>query len=120
MKNTFDLRKFLAENKTVVEEQELQEKYSLTENIQVHSDDANNYILVSAHDKGGNTQVIVHREELYGEPDLKKTFKISLDKFIDMLQSKGGVEQDPSLDNIYFDANTDALEEFLGSLGFNL
>ena len=35
MKNTFDLRKFLAENKTAVEEQELQEKYSFS--------DANDY-----------------------------------------------------------------------------
>ena len=92
----------------------------INENIQVQSDDENNYTLVSAHDKGGNTQVIVHREDLYGEPDLKKTFKISLDKFASMLQSKGGVQKDPSSDSIYFDANTDALEEFLGSLGFNL
>ena len=92
----------------------------VNENIEVQSDDENNHTLVSAHDKGGNTQVIVHREDLYGEPDLKKTFKISLDKFISMLQSKGRVEKDPSSDSIYFDANTDALEEFLGSLGFNL
>lgn len=35
MKNTFDLRKFLAENKTVVKEQELQEKYAFA--------DANDY-----------------------------------------------------------------------------
>ena len=118
MKNNFDLKKFLVENKLTTNSKFAEQ--SINENIEVQSDDENNYTLVSAHDKGGNTQVIVHREDLYGEPDLKKTFKISLDKFVSMLQSKGGVQKDPSSDSIYFDVDTDALEEFLGSLGFNL
>ena len=117
MKNTFDLKKFLVENKLTVNSKM---SSTVNENIEVQSDDDNNYTLVSAHDIGGNTQVVVHREALYGEPDIKKTFKISLGEFINMLQSKGGGEKDPSSDSTYFDANTDALEEFLRSLGFNL
>tara|TARA_R110002153_G_scaffold164567_1_gene317084 strand:+ start:59 stop:415 length:357 start_codon:yes stop_codon:yes gene_type:complete len=118
MKNNFNLKKFLIENK-LTNNSKLTEQFT-NENIEVLSDDDYNYTLVSAHDKDGNTQVIVHRQALYGEPDLKKTFKISLDKFINILQSKGGVEKDSDLDGIYFDANADALEKFLGSLGFTL
>lgn len=118
MINDFDLKKYLVENK-LTNNSKLTEQ-TINENIEVLSDDDYNYTLVSAHDKDGNTQVIVHRKALYGEPDLKKTFKISLDKFTNMLQSKGGVEKDLDLDGTYFDTNTDALEKFLGSLGFTL
>ena len=118
MENNFDLKKFLIENKLTSNSKFT--KKLINEDIEVLSNDHLNYTVLSAHNKDGNTQVTVYRDAMYGEPDLKKTLNISLDKFTNMLQTKGGVEKDSDWDDIYFDANTDALVKFLDSLGFTL
>ena len=118
MENNFDLRKFLVENKLTSNSKFTEQL--INEGIEVLSNDHWNYTVLSAHNKDGNTQVTVYRDAMYGEPDLKKTLNISLDKFTNMLQTKGGVEKDSDWEDTYFDANTDALEKFLDSLGFTL
>jgi len=115
MTDNFDLRKFLSENKLTKASKTLNENY-----LELQTDDGNNYTTVSAKAVGpSETRVTLHQEDLYGEPDIKKVVNMSFDEFVEKLET-AGAEKDPTMQNIFFDKNTDAVEELLRTLGFDL
>ena len=115
MTDNFDLRKFLSENKLTKASKILNENY-----LELQTDDTYNYTTISAKAVGpSKIRVTLHQEDLYGEPDIKKVVNMSFDEFVEKLKA-AGAEEDPTTPNIFFDMNSDATEDLLRTLGFDL
>ena len=113
--DNFDLRKYLVENKVTTNSRMINENY-----LEVQTDDDNNYTVLSAKALGDKTKVTLTKEDLYGEPDEHKVVNIPFEQFKSKLQAQAGVEAYPEDNTTFFDADPDALERFLGELGFSL
>ena len=113
--DNFDLKKYLVENKVTTNSKMVKENY-----LEVQTDDDNNYTVLSAKALGAKTKVTLTKEDLYGEPDEHKVVNIPFEQFKSELQVQAGVEAHPDDNTTFFDANPDALERFLGELGFSL
>ena len=113
--DNFDLKKYLVENKVTTNSKMMNENY-----LEVQTDDDNNYIVLTAKASGDKTEVTLVRQDLYGKPDEHKTVNTPFEEFKSELLEKARVEAYPYDDTTFFDADPDALERFLGQLGFNL
>ncbi len=112
--DNFDLKKYLVENKVTTNSKMMNKNY-----LEVQTNDDNNYTVLFAQALGDKTKVTLTKEDLYGEPNEHKVVNIPFEQFKSKLQ-EAGVEAYPDDNTTFFDADPDALERFLGELGFSL